>query len=89
MTPQPVTRLTPLFHDIVRENVTSTGGEMAGAIVGLPESPVSDVVCQNVHLSGKTGLSIGFANVKGNGFEVHAANGDAILKRDGANLTPR
>ena len=30
---QPVTRLTPHFHDIVLENVTATGGANAGAIV--------------------------------------------------------
>ena len=47
--PQPVTRLTPHFHNIVLENVTATGGEMAGAIVGLPEAPVDDVVLQKCH----------------------------------------
>jgi hypothetical protein len=85
--PQPVTRLTPHFHNIVFRNVTATGGEMAGAIVGLPEAPVTDIVLQNVTLSGKTGLSIGYANVTGQNVKVTAAQGDAILKMAGANVT--
>jgi polygalacturonase len=84
---QPVTRLTPHFHNIVLQNVTATGGDMAGAIVGLPEAPVDDIVLQNVTLSGKTGLSIGYANVTGQKVKVTAEQGDAILKMAGANVT--
>jgi hypothetical protein len=85
--PEPVTRLTPHFHNIVFENVTAAGGEMAGAIVGLPEAPVDNVSLKNVNLSGKTGLSIGYANVTGQNVKVTAAQGDAILKMSGANVT--
>jgi hypothetical protein len=60
---------------------------MAGAIVGLPEAPVTDIVLQNVTLSGKTGLSIGYANVTGQNVKVTAEQGDAILKMAGANVT--
>jgi polygalacturonase len=86
-TPQPVTRLTPHFHNIVLENVTATSPGMAGAIVGLPEAPVEDVELKNVKLSGQTGLTIGYAAVTATGLEVQAAQGEGILKRDGANLT--
>jgi polygalacturonase len=85
--PEPVTRLTPHFHNFVFENVTATGGEMAGAIVGLPEAPVDDIVLKNVTLSGKTGLTIGYANVTGQNVKVTAEQGDAILKLPAANLT--
>jgi polygalacturonase len=85
--PQPVTRLTPHFHNFVFENVTATGGQMAGAIVGLPEAPVDDIVLKNVKLSGKTGLTIGYANVSGQNLKVTAEQGDAILKMPDANLT--
>jgi polygalacturonase len=84
--PQPVTRLTPHFHDIVFQNVTATGGVMAGAIVGLPEAPVTDIVFQNVNLSGDKGLTIGYATVTGQNVKVQAAQGDAILKLPGANV---
>lgn len=85
--PAPVTRLTPHFHNIVIENVTATGDEMAGAIVGLPEAPVTDIVLKNVNLSGDKGLSIGYATVTGQNVKVQAAQGDAILKLAGANVT--
>ena len=60
---------------------------MAGAIVGLPEAPVENVVLKNVNLSGKTGLSIGYANVTGTNVSVHAEQGDGIIKMAGANVT--
>ncbi len=84
---EPVGRLTPHFHNIILQNVTATGGEIAGAIVGLPESPATEIVLQNVTLSGKTGLAIGYANVVGQNVKVTAAQGDAILKMAGANVT--
>jgi polygalacturonase len=87
MTPEPVTRLTPHFHDITIDNLTATGGTMAGAIVGLPEAPVENVVLTNVNLGGHTGLSIGYANVTGTKVSVHAEEGDAIIKMAGANVT--
>lgn len=87
--PAPVTRLTPHFHNIVLENVTATGGAMAGAIVGLPEAPVTNIVLKNVSLSGQKGLSIGYATVTGENLKVEAAQGDAILKLAGANLTQK
>jgi polygalacturonase len=84
---QPVTRLTPHFRNIVLQNVTATGADMAGAIVGLPEAPVRNVVLNNVSLSGKTGLSIGYAVVTGQNVKVMAAQGDAIIKMAGAYAT--
>jgi polygalacturonase len=85
--PQPVGRLTPHFHDIVIENVTATGSESAGAIVGLPESPVANVVLHNVKISAQKGLTIGYANVTGTGVVVQAAEGEAITKGAGAEVT--
>ena len=84
---QPVTRLTPHFHDIVLENVTATGVDTAGAIVGLPESPVLGVVLKNVKIEAKTGLSIGYAEVTGEGVVVTPAKGEAIIRMVGAKVT--
>ena len=86
---QPVTRLTPHFHDIVLENVTATGSTSAGAIVGLPESPVLGVVLRNVNLSAKTGLTIAYAEVTGEKVTVQAETGEAITKQVGAKVTLR
>jgi polygalacturonase len=85
--PQPVGRLTPHFHDITIENVTATGSDVAGAIVGLPESPVQNVVLRNVNLSAKTGLTIGYADVAGTNVVVHAEQGEPIMKKAGAQVT--
>jgi hypothetical protein len=88
-TAQPITRLTPHFHDIVIENLTATGSTMAGAIVGLPEAPISGVVLRNVKLSGKTGLTIAYAEVTGKHLAVQAETGDSIVKQAGAKVTLR
>jgi polygalacturonase len=84
---QPVTRLTPRFHDLVLENVTATGSTMAGAIVGLPEAPITGVVLRNVKLSAKTGLTVAYAEVTGAHVTVHAETGEAITKQAGAKVT--
>jgi polygalacturonase len=86
-TAQPVTRLTPHFHDIVLENVTATGSTMAGAIVGLPEAPIAGVVLRNVKISAKTGLTIAYAEVTGKNVTVQAETGEAITKQAGAKVT--
>ena len=86
-TAQPVTRLTPHFHGMVFENITATGAEMAGAIVGLPEAPVNNITLKNVKLSGQTGLSIGYATVTATNLTVNAAQGEGIIKMPGASLT--
>jgi hypothetical protein len=84
--PQPMGRLTPRFHDIVLENVQAVNSETAGAIVGLPESPVRDVVLRNVKIKAGTGLSVGFASVTGHGVVIEAAKGNAIEKMTGADV---
>jgi polygalacturonase len=84
--PQPVGRLTPHFHDIAIENVTATGSTVAGAIVGLPESPVENVVLHNVKIEAQTGLTIGYANVTADNLQVQAAQGNTIIQGAGAQL---
>jgi polygalacturonase len=84
--PQPVGRLTPHFHDIVLENVTATGSKTAGVIVGLPESPVKDVVLNNVKLSAEEGMTIGYAHVMGKDVVITPEKGEAITKLPGAEV---
>ena len=83
---QPVGRLTPHFHDIVLENITATGSKTAGVIIGLPESPVKNVVLNNVKLSAEEGLTISNAEVTGQGVVVIPAHGEAITKLAGAKV---
>lgn len=87
VTAAPVSRLTPHFSDITIENVTATGIKSAGAIVGLPESPVKNVVLRNVSISADKGLTIGYADVTGKNVKVTAADGPDITKLAGAHVT--
>jgi polygalacturonase len=86
-TAQPLTRLTPHFHDIVIENVTATGSEVAGAIVGLPESPVKNIVLKNVKIAAQKGMTIGFADVTAHGLSVESADGKGIVLVEGGKVT--
>jgi polygalacturonase len=87
--PQPVTRLTPHFHDITIENLRATGGASAGAIAGLPEAPITAVVLHNVKIEAQSGLKISFAEVSGDNLEVKVSEGQPITKSAGAKVTLR
>jgi polygalacturonase len=75
---EPVGRLTPKFHDITIENVTATGSDSAGTIVGLPESPVLGLTMKNVHIAAKTGMSIAYATVTMQDVVVTPQTGEAM-----------
>lgn len=70
--PQPVTRLTPHFHDITITNLDASGSKTAGVIVGLPESPIQSVRLNNVHITAEKGFTIASATVLANDFVVDA-----------------
>lgn len=61
---QPVTESTPWFHDIKVINLRATVTKNAGAIIGLPEKPFTDIVLQNVHIESAKPLEIRNATVK-------------------------
>ena len=86
-TAQPVTRLTPHFHDITLEDVTAMGSASAGAIVGLPEAPISGVALRNVKIAAQHGLTIGYADVSAEGVTIKSAEGQAITKLVGAKVS--
>ncbi len=84
--PQPITRLTPHFHDITIENLTATGSARAGIIAGLPEAPIQGVVLRNAKISARDGLVVSYAEVSGQGVDVHTSEGQAITKLAGARV---
>ncbi|MGD0892714.1 MAG: glycoside hydrolase family 28 protein [Terracidiphilus sp.] len=86
-TPQPVTRLTPHFHDITIDGLTATGSVAAGAIVGLPEAPIRGVVLRNVKIDAQHGLTIGNAQVSGEGVKIEAGDGQPLIKLAGAKVS--
>jgi polygalacturonase len=82
-----VGRLTPKFHDITIENVTATGSNSAGTIVGLPESPVLGLTMKNVHIAAKTGMSIAYAIVSMDDVVVTPETGEAMKIAPTAKVT--
>ena len=74
----PIGRLTPFFHDIHIENLTATGSDWAGVVIGLPESPVKELTMKNVSISATKGLNIAFAQVTLDHVTVRATQGDPI-----------
>jgi polygalacturonase len=84
---EPVQRLTPFFHDITIENVKSVNSAWAGVIVGLPESPVKDVVLKNVDIQAQKGMNIAYATVSASDLKVTAAEGQSITVAPNAKLT--
>jgi polygalacturonase len=85
-TGQPVTEHTPRFHDITIENVTATGAKFAGVVMGLPESPIKNLVLRNVKLTAETGMKLQYAEVTEDGLKVTSANGEAILRGPGVTV---
>ena len=85
-TPHPVTRLTPRFHDIHIRNLTATGAKQAGIIVGLPESPITSISLDHVHISALKGITISDATVTAHDFTVTAATGQPITLLENAEI---
>ena len=81
---QPVTEHTPKFHDITIENLKAVGAKNAAVIMGLPESPIRNVVLRNVDISAAKGMVIQYADITKKDVVVKAANGPAIQAGPGA-----
>ena len=68
------------FKDITIENVNSTKSGIAGVIVGLPESPVKNVILKNVNIAAEKGMTIAYADVSGSDVHLVIAKGQAMTK---------
>ena len=62
------------------ENVKSVKSGTAAVIVGLPESPVKNLVLKNINIAADKGMTIAYANVSGSDVHIVAANGEAMTK---------
>ncbi len=63
---QAVTSTTPYYYNIIIDSLTSTGGSTSNpgcVIVGLPETPMRDIILKNVNIAGKYGLEVRNATV--------------------------
>ncbi|MDN3669356.1 glycoside hydrolase family 28 protein [Echinicola jeungdonensis] len=56
--PEPVTERTPTFRNIHISNVTGSGVNVAGKVLGIEEMPVQDISFSNINMEAKEGLFI-------------------------------
>ena len=64
--PQPVTPDTPVYRHIHIENLTATCPREGAILIGLPESPITDLTLTNVHISSPFGFKVRDAQVTQN-----------------------
>jgi polygalacturonase len=83
---QTVTEHTPKFHDITIENVTATGAKRAAVIMGLPESPVKNLVLKNVSISAATGMTLQNAQIKQENVTITPSSGEAVVRGPGVTI---
>jgi polygalacturonase len=83
---QPVTRLTPHFHDISITNLSAIGAQTAGFIVGLPESPITSITLTNVHISAEKGMTISNATVTARDLAVKVPSGPPLIMLEHAKV---
>ncbi len=75
----PVTEGTPVFRNILFEDIVSRGSEAAFTLRGLPEMPLRDITFRDVSLSAARGADLAYA--EGIVFErvrIRPAAGDAV-----------
>lgn len=77
--PEPLTRLTPHFHDITITNVHAKGSKEAAIVVGLPESPILGLRLVNVSIEATKGAKLQYVQLGVNNFQVRASSGENIL----------
>jgi polygalacturonase len=82
--PKPVTKTTPAYSNIVIRNLTATSTKDAGFIVGLPESPIKNVLLENVKIkSERAGLEIRHVQgIKLVNVEIIPGEGEPLIVND-------
>lgn len=81
---QPVTDTTPAYRDITIRNLSATSTKDAGFVVGLPESPIHNVLLENVTITAaRAGLEIRHARgVRLRNVVVTPGRGEPLVSRD-------
>lgn len=83
---QPVTEHTPKFHDITIENVTAKGAKRAAMVMGLPESPIKNLVLKNVKINAATGMTLQNTEIREDNVVVTPAAGEAVMRGPGVTI---
>ncbi|SFL70627.1 glycoside hydrolase family 28 protein [Pelosinus propionicus] len=87
--PQPIMEFTPFFEDISIDGLTGTA-KYAGVIVGLPESPVKNLVLRNIKITAAlNGLKV--RNIEGiiSNIDITAGFREGIIQEENSTLIQR
>jgi polygalacturonase len=85
---QPVTDKTPRYRNLKIVNVTAESPRSAGCLIGLPESCVSNVVFENVHITAPTGLTVRHARaVQFLNSDIQTKSGSSLIIETNAEVT--
>lgn len=82
--PKPVMKTTPAYSNITIRNLRATSTKDAGFLVGLPESPINNVLLENVKIqSARAGLEIRHVRgIKLVNVEVIPGKGEPLIVND-------
>ena len=86
----PIGDLTPLYKNILFQNITATvqNGKRAGLIWGLPEAPAADIVLQNVTIRAENPFGVFFAqNVRLENCDIRTKEGRNRLQITNAQVS--
>lgn len=86
---QGATKLTPYIHDISISDLKATNIQSAGAVIGLPESPIRGVSLKNVKIDAATGLHLRNAQLIFSSSSLNIDIGSAIDQQRNVKLTMR
>jgi polygalacturonase len=83
---KPMEEHTPRFHDITIENMKATGAKFAAVMMGLPESPIKNLVLRHVSISATNGATLQYVDLTETDFNVVAAKGQAMMQGPGVEV---
>ena len=84
MQPVTATSATPMYKKIYITNLIATSPKNAGLIIGVPESPLSDIVLENVHITAPKGLTVRNAKVILKNVKIETQEGPPFILESGA-----
>ena len=85
-TDHPMEEHTPRFHDIRIENLTATNAKNAAQVLGLPESPVKNLVLKNVNITADRGMVARYADITEDNVTITPKSGEALERGPGVTI---
>jgi hypothetical protein len=80
---QEISERTPIWRNIRIENVTVTGSDEVGRIVGVAEMPIQGITLTNVNIAAKKGLRVVYARgIEFLGCQIQVESGDTVMAFD-------